>query len=97
MAKKEEISAAADTRQMDETNAGFYCYVGPSIMGVIQHGTIYMGSRRKAMAEAAEAIEKNPVIKTLIVSGDRLPEVRVKVKTPGNALYKNYQRAAGKV
>lgn len=96
MAKKEEISAAAATKQTDENNAGFYCYLGPSITGLIQHGTIYIGSRRKAMVTAAEAIEQKPIIKTLIVSGDKLPEARLKVKTPGNALYKNYQRAAGK-
>lgn len=48
------------------------------------------------MAAAAAAIEKYPLIKTLIVSGEKLPEARLKVKTPGNALYKNYQRVAGK-
>ncbi len=48
------------------------------------------------MAAAAAAIEKYPLIKTLIVSGDKLPEARLKVKKPGNALYKNYQRILGK-
>jgi hypothetical protein len=35
-------------------------------------------------------------VKTLIVSGDCLPEARLKVKTPGNALYANYRKIAGK-
>ena len=78
-------------------SSGFYCYIGPSIVGLIQHGTVYRGTRRAALAAAAAAIEKYPLIKTLIVSGDALPEARLKVKKPGNALYKNYQRVAGNV
>lgn len=84
------------TEEPDSPSAGFFCYIGPSITGLIQHGTIYRGTRKNALAAASAAIEKNPLIKTLIVSGDRLPEVRLKVKKPGNALYKNYQRVAGK-
>lgn len=76
--------------------AGFFCYIGPSITGLIQHGDIYRGTRKKALAAASAAIEKYPLVKTLIVSGEKLPEARIKVKTPGNALYKNYQRILGK-
>lgn len=103
--EKKAISGAADTPQAQApakkekssgAAAGFYCYIGPSITGLIQHGTIYRGSRNTALSAAAAAIERNPLIKTLIVSGDRLPEARLKVKKPGNALYKNYQRVAGK-
>ena len=39
---------------------------------------------------AATAIEKHPKVKTLIVSGDALPEARLRVKTPGNVMYANY-------
>ena len=78
------------------TADSFYCYIGPSITGLIQHGDICRGTRKKAMTAAAAAIEKYPLIKTLIVSGDKLPEARLKVKKPGNALYKNYQRILGK-
>ena len=77
-------------------NAGFYCYIGPSVTGLIQHGDIYRGTRKAALDAAAAAIQRNPLIKTLIVSGDQLPDARLKVKKPGNALYKNYQRVAGK-
>lgn len=76
--------------------AGFFCYIGPSIMGLIQHGDICLGTRKKALSTWDEAIKKYPLIKTLIVSGDKLSEARLKVKTPGNALYQNYQRVAGK-
>lgn len=78
------------------TTAGFYCYIGPSITGLIQNGAIYRGTRKTALSAAAAAIDKFPLVKTLIVSGDRLPEARLKVKKPDNALYKNYQRILGK-
>lgn len=90
------VQAPAKKGKAGSAAAGFYCYIGPSITGLIQHGTIYRGSRNAALSAAAAAIERNPLIKTLIVSGDRLPEARLKVKKPGNALYKNYQRVAGK-
>ncbi len=45
---------------------------------------------------AAAAVKSHPKVKSLIVAGDVLPEARLKVKTPGNALYANYQKLAGK-
>ena len=53
-----------------------------------------MGTKEEALAAAARAIEKQPLVKTLIVSGAALPEARLKVKKPGNALYVNYQKVA---
>ncbi len=76
--------------------SGFYIYIGPNIKKHIQTGTIYRGTRAHALKQAAEAIEAHPLVKTLIVSGDALPEARIKVKTPGNALYANYKKLAGK-
>lgn len=99
MEKINPTTGAADTPEPKverSTADSFYCYIGPSITGLIQHGAIYRGTRKKAMAAAAAAIEKYPLIKTLIVSGDKLPEARLKVKKPGNALYKNCQRILGK-
>ena len=76
--------------------SGFYIYIGPNIKKYIQTGTIYRGTRAHALKQAAAAIEAHPLVKTLIVSGDALPEARIKVKTPGNALYANYKKLAGK-
>lgn len=72
--------------------AGFCVYIGPSIRGVVQKGHVYIGDRESAWTEAARAIQYNPLIKSLIVTGDRLNEARVESKTPGTALYKNYRR-----
>lgn len=71
---------------------GFYIYIGPNIKKHIQTGTIYRGTRANALKQAAEAIKAYPLVKTLIVSGDALPEARLKVKAPGNALYANYMK-----
>ena len=65
-------------------------YIGPSIAGLIRNGDIFRGDRAAARAKAQKAIEKYPLVKTLIIPGDSLPMARLKVKTPGNALHVNY-------
>lgn len=90
------VAATPAAKKPDGCAAGFYCYIGPSISGVIRNGAIFKGTRADALSAAAAAIEKQPLVKTLIVSGDDLPEARLRVKKPGNALYTMYQRVAGK-
>lgn len=65
----------------------FCVYLGPTIVGVIQYGTIYMGSKEQALKTAAAAIEKYPLIARLIVTSKTLAQDRIKIKTPGNLLY----------
>lgn len=100
MAKKttETTVKAVETKQeKSEHNAsGFYCYIGPNLKGLIQTGTIFRGTRADAFAKAEKAIEAKPLVKSLIVSGDVLPSARIKVRKPGNVLYANYQKLAGK-
>ena len=94
MAKKEQPVAAPKAAEVNKS--GVYVYIGPNIKGLIQTGSIYRGTREDAHKAAAAAIEKHPLVKTLIVSGDALPEARLKVKVPGNVLYANYKKLAGK-
>lgn len=102
MAKKAseatEKMAEAKQGKTEHNESGFYCYIGPNLKGLILTGTVYKGTREDALTKAEEAIAKQPLVKRLIVSGDALSEARLKVKTPGNALYANYQKlvAAGK-
>lgn len=70
----------------------FCCYLGPSLTGFLRHGDILDGSLEDARKQAADAIEKAPSIRTLIVSRETLPAAQIKVKTPGNALYEAYRR-----
>ena len=100
MAKKETnapVTGPDNTGNEQKSRAGtrpsgFYIYIGPNIKKHIQTGTIYRGTRANALKQAAEAIKAYPLVKTLIVSGDALPEARLKVKAPGNALYANYMK-----
>lgn len=98
--KQETVSTTASqedpSKENDTNRSGFYIYIGPNIKGLIQTGTIYRGDRDNAFKMAAAAIEKQPKVKSLIVAGDALPEARLKVKTPGNILYANYMKLAGK-
>ena len=67
---------------------GFCVYLGPTMMGVIQRGTIYRGGRKEVLDSLA------PVIDQRVVSDETLPADRIKVKTPGNLLYVNYHKLA---
>ena len=69
-----------EAEKPDGCAAGFYCYIGPNLTGLINHGAIFKGTRADALKAAADA----------------LPVARLKVKQPGNALYTNYRRIAGK-
>ena len=69
-----------------------YIYIGPSIKGVIQKGTIYPGSRQEVIAALDRAIQKYPRIRNLIVSGDTLAADRISVKTPGTRLSTEYKK-----
>lgn len=75
-----------------DTNSGFCAYIGPTIIGVIQNGTIYNGTKSEVIKRLATVINKYPLVQTLIVSGDTLPEDRLKVNQPGNILYVNYHK-----
>lgn len=94
--ERKDTGAQAEQEKPESNKSGFYCYIGPNLKRLIQTGTIYRGTRAEALARAAEAIKAQPLVKTLIVSGDALPTARLKVKTPGNVLYANYQKLAGK-
>lgn len=72
--------------------ASFCVYIGPSIKGVIQNGTIFDGSKDKVEKGLANAIEKYPLISNLIVTDKTLAEDRIKVKTAGNLLNVYYKK-----
>ena len=91
-AKKSKKIIQPNTVQSD----GFCVYLGPTITGVIQSGTIYRGEKEKVLTELKSVVEKYPLVKTLIVTDKTLSEDRIKVKTPGNILYVNYKKMSGK-
>ena len=92
-----ETAAQAKKDTDKRCEAGFWAYIGPTLPGLLQHGAILPGSRADALQAAAAAVEKQPLVKTLIVSGDSLPQDRLRAKTPGTALYNACRRIAGKM
>ena len=75
----------------------FCVYIGPSIRGVIQRGTIYPGTRQEVIEALDRAIQKYPRIRNLIVSGDTLATDRISVKTPGTRLSNEYKKLAAEL
>ena len=83
-----------------DKNAGAFCaYIGPSVRGVIQHGTIFEGSKRETIKSDAvrSAVERYPEIADLIVSGEVLAEARIKINTPGSLLAQRRRALAVKM
>ncbi len=90
-------AAASKTGRSGRRSEEFWCYLGPNLTELLQTGTIFRGTREDALEAAKDAIERFPLVKTLIVSGEHLPQARLDVKTTGTALHKNYMKvAAGK-
>lgn len=82
------------TKKSDGKAAGFCVYLGPSIRGVIQSGMVYRGGKAAVLKELAPALERHPLIASLVVTSDTLPADRIKVKTAGNLLNVNYKKLA---
>lgn len=84
----------------EEKNIGetgnFCVYIGPSIRGVIQSGTIYPGALEKTKEFLAPSIQKYPLIAKLLSTDKTIAEDRIKVKTAGNLLNVNFKKLAGK-
>lgn len=80
MTKKQKISTGSPAE------AGFWCYIGPSVGGVIDHGAVFPGSREDALKAAGDAIRQIPPVKALLAPGERLAAAMEKVRKPGNAL-----------
>lgn len=89
---EKRAKASASTKTVK--NDGFCVYLGPTITGLIQEGTIYRGTKETVVVSLDKAIKKYPLIKSLIVTNEDLVEARVKVKTPGNILYVSYHKVA---
>lgn len=70
---------------------GVFVYIGPSIKGVIQQGSIYRGSREKVIASLSFAIDKHPKIEHLIVADFEIISAKKKIKVGGNSLSNAYR------
>lgn len=82
--KKKAVTAPAPT-------ANYAVYIGPTIRGIVNYGAIYQGSADEIRAALDAGIKKYPHIAALLIPGEQLAEARIKIKTPGNVLYAQYQ------
>lgn len=89
-----EEPTKAVIKKSDAKSAGFSVYIGPTILGVIQSGHVYDGSRAEVLKALAPIVEEQPLIADLVVDGATLPVDRIKVKTPGNLLFVQYKKLA---
>lgn len=74
--------------------AGFCVYIGPTIVGLAQNGTIYPGTKQQAKMspELALLMEKYPLAADLLVDGEKLAEARALLKNQGNLLNNKYKQ-----
>lgn len=69
-----------------------YVYLGPTIHGVIWHGTIYHDTYQKVLEKNAVAIQKAPSVKKLIVKASDIVEAKRLLKEGGNSLSNAYKK-----
>jgi hypothetical protein len=92
-----DVMSAGISGDKNIVETGNFCvYIGPSIRGVIQSGTIYPGSLEKTKEFLAPAIQKYPLIGKLISTDKTIAEDRIKVNTAGNLLNVYCRQLAGK-
>ena len=70
---------------------GVFIYLGPSIRGVIQKGSIYRGTRESVLSSIAFAIEKYPKIERLIIADSEIVSAKKKIAVGGNSLSSAYR------
>ncbi|MCF8017838.1 MAG: hypothetical protein K9L62_00435 [Vallitaleaceae bacterium] len=93
-AEKKNTVRTTSVKEPAGDTEGFCVYIGPSIRGVIQSGTIYGGSLEKTKAFLSPAIKKYPLIANLICTEKTFAEDRIKVKNAGNLLNVYYKKLA---
>ena len=65
---------------------GIFVYIGPSVRGIIQNGSIFRGDRSSVLEKNASAIEFCPKIERLIVSDSEIMSAKKKLKEGGNGI-----------
>lgn len=80
-------------KKAEQKESGCYCYIGPTVVGTIQYGAMYGGSKEEVLAlpEVTMAVEKYPAVADLIVAGDALTESKAQIKSKCGALYRAYR------
>lgn len=89
---EDQVETPIEPVKKEAAKPSFFVYLGPSIRGQIQYGSIYNGSREDVEKQLSRQIEKYPRIRKLLVSDLTIVEDRVNVTKPGTRLYVEYKR-----
>lgn len=90
----ETVEEVKNDAEKSAETAGFCVYIGPSIIGVMQKGSIFKGTKIEVLNEIKYALDKYPSIADFIVDGNELAQKKIEATTHGNLLYKKYCRLA---
>lgn len=71
--------------------SGVFVYIGPSIRGVIQNGSIFRGAEDEIKGQIAAKVEDKEHICRLIVRDVDLAKAKEKLKNGGNSLSVAYR------
>ncbi len=91
-AQSQKAAKAATVAKVPEAPK-ITCYVGPSIYGALQSGTIYRGELPQIVKDT---INKVPEIGALMVDISKLPQAQAELRDPRSGLSVLYTRAAKK-
>lgn len=71
--------------------SGIFVYIGPTIRGVVQNGSIFRGTETEIINNIAAPAERKAHIKRLIVRDAELHTAKEKLKTGGNSISAAYR------
>lgn len=86
---EEEVRALIPTSQPKEVEA--LVYVGPTIVGVASHNTIFNNGLPDNLKVA---IDKEPVFKGLVIPVNRLADALKEIETKSGATFSLYEKVA---
>ena len=81
----------AKKQKQAEAPGATVVYCGPTIPGVAKQYTIYSNGTAPALSEAAE---NHPVLRSLIIPLDKLPEAMRQLRERSGTIYTLYRSAA---
>lgn len=76
---------------------GIFVYIGPSVRGLIQNGSIFRGTRDEILQKNSAALEFCPKIERLIVSDSEIMSAKKKIKEGGNSVRIAYRAVIEKI
>lgn len=80
-----------------EERSGIFVYIGPSIRGIIQNGSIFRGTKKEVLAKNTAAIEFCPKVERLIVADSEILSAKKKIKEGGNTVSIAYRAVINKI